>query len=134
MNDFIEKINRDMQSRIDQELMNILGMDLEISDRSGNDIISDLNDIICKMTTVIVCSKNDKEKLEKQELPQMTKIIPTKYLEDGTVYIIKDENAKRMALGMEVKVDLSEFPIGNLDLFTVETNNTIYEFEKESED
>lgn len=30
----------------------------------------------------------------------------------GTVYLIKDENAKRAALGMEIKVDLSEFPAG----------------------
>lgn len=116
MNDFIEEMQRYMQDKIDQEIMNTLGASSESSNKSGNDVISDLNDMICKMTTVIVCSKNDKEKLEKQELPPMTKIISNKYLEDGTVYLIKDENAKRAALGMEVKFDLLEFPVGKENL------------------
>ncbi len=103
-------MKRDIQNKIDQEIMNTLGIGSEFSDKSGSDVISDLNDMICKMTTVMVCSENDKERLEKQELPPMTKIIPNKCLEDGTVYLIKDENTKRAALGMEAKYDFSEFP------------------------
>jgi len=112
LNDFIEKMHRDIQSQIDQEIMHTLGISSEFSNKSGSDVISDLNDLICGMTTVILCSENDKKKLEEQELPPMTKIIPNKYLEDGTVYLMEDENVKRAALGMEIKVDLSEFLVG----------------------
>lgn len=103
-----------MQDKIDHKIMNTLGAGLDFSNKSGGNLISDLDDIICRMTTVIVCSENDKERLEKHGLPSMTKIIPNKYLdlEEGTVYLVEDENAKRAMLGMGTKFDLSDFPVG----------------------
>ena len=51
--------------------------------------------MIAKMSTVILCSKNDKKKLEELELPGLTTIISNQYLEDGKVYMITDEKLKR---------------------------------------
>lgn len=63
--------------------------------------IEDLNNMIAKMSTVIVCSESDKKKLEEQELHRMTTIIPNQYLEDGTIYMITDEKLKRDMLECE---------------------------------
>lgn len=60
-----------------------------------------LKNMIAEMSTVIMCSENDKKKLEEQELPGMTTILSNQYLEDGTVYMITDEKLKRDMLECE---------------------------------
>lgn len=60
--------------------------------------LEDMRNMIAKMSTVIICSENDKEKLEEQELPGMTTLIPNQYLEDGTVYMITDDELKKSML------------------------------------
>lgn len=74
--------------------------------KSSEDILSDLNDMICKMTTPIMCSPKNKELLEKRkdELPHMTKIFSNPYLEDDKVYVITDEELKKSMLEwMEIR-------------------------------
>ena len=68
--------------------------------KSGEDILSDLNDTICKMTTLIMCSPNNKELLEerKDELPHMTKIFENSLLADDELYLITDEELKKSML------------------------------------
>lgn len=97
----IEKIQAEIQDKIRQEIMN--NIKTEFPDKPSGDIISDLNEMIVRTTTVIVCSKNDKITLEECQLPKTVKIIPTKYLEDGTVLMIKDENIKKQLLESEIK-------------------------------
>ena len=72
----------------------------DFQQKSGEDVLSDLNDMICKMTTLIMCSPKNKELLEKRkdELPHMTKIFPNPYLEDDKVYLITDEELKKSML------------------------------------
>ena len=73
-------------------------MNSESGTKTDSNPISDLNNMIVKMSTVIMCSENDKKKLEEQELPGMTTIIPNQHLEDGTVYMITDEKLKKSML------------------------------------
>ena len=72
----------------------------DFQQKSGEDILSDLNDVICKMTTLIMCSPKNKELLEKMEgeLPHMKKIFPNPYLGDDKLYVITDEELKKSML------------------------------------
>lgn len=98
MNEILEQIQRDIQNSFDEEIRKtIIGESATsvFGNKADRDPIEDLNNMIAKMSTVIMCSENDKEKLEEQELPGMTTIIPNRHLEDGTVYMITDEKLKR---------------------------------------
>lgn len=101
MNEILEQVQRDIQNYIDEEIRTtIMGVSVtsDFENETGHNPIEDLNNIIAKMSTVIMCSENDKKKLEEQELPGLTTIIPNQYLEDGTVYMITDEKLKRGTL------------------------------------
>ena len=78
----------------------------DFQQKSGEDVLSDLNDMICKMTTLIMCSPKNKELLEKREgeLPHMTKIFPNSLLGDDELYVITDEELKKSMLEcMEIR-------------------------------
>ena len=82
LNETLSQIQKDMQKHFNYEIRKSIMGATATSDfqyKSGEDIISDLNDMICKMTTLIMCSPKNKELLEKkkEELPNMTKIFPT---------------------------------------------------------
>lgn len=77
MNEILSQIQKDMQKHFDNEIRKTIMGATATSDfqqKSSNEIISDLNDMICKMTTLIMCSPKNKELLEKRkdELPKMT--------------------------------------------------------------
>lgn len=103
MNDkeIMEEIQKSVSETIDREIMKYLGVDYHKPKELNCNPIEDLNNMIAKMSTVIMCSESDKKKLEEQELPGMTTIIPNRYLEDGTVYMITDERLKRDMLECE---------------------------------
>lgn len=101
MNEMLEKIRKDMQSTFDEEIRKtIMGASAtsDFGNKADRNPIEDLNNMIAKMSTVIMCSENDKKKLEEQELPGMTTIIPNQYLWDGTVYMITDDELKKSML------------------------------------
>lgn len=101
--EILPRIQKDMQKHFDDEIRKSIMGATTTSDfqmKSGEDIISDLNDMICKMTTLIICSPKNKELLEKRKdkLPHMTKILPNPYLEDDKIYVITDEELKKNIL------------------------------------
>lgn len=93
--EIMEEIHKTVNETIDQEIMKCLGVEYHKPKELKCNPLEDLNNMIAKMSTVIMCSENDKKKLEEQELPGMTTIIPNQYLEDGKVYMITDEKLKR---------------------------------------
>lgn len=98
MNEILEQVQRDIKNSFDEEIRKtIMGATVtsDFENKTDHNPIEDLNNMIAKMSTVIMCSENDKKKLEEQELPGMTTVIPNQYLEDGTVYMITDEKLKR---------------------------------------
>lgn len=103
MNDkeIMEEIHKTVSKAIDQEFMKCLGVEYHKPKELNRNPLEGLKDMIVKMSTVIMCSENDKKKFEEQELPGMTTIIPSQYLEDGTVYMITDERLKRDMLERE---------------------------------
>lgn len=103
MNEILSQIQKDIQKHFDDEIRkSIMGATAtsDFRQKSGEDILSDLNDMICKMTTLIMCSPKNKELLEKRkdELPHMTKIFANPYLEDDKIYVITDEELKKSML------------------------------------
>lgn len=101
MNQILKQVQRDIQNSFDEEIRkSIMGasMTSDFKNKTDCNPIEDLNNMIAKMSTVIMCSENDKKKLEEQELPGMTTIIPNRYLEDGTVYMITDDELKKSML------------------------------------
>ena len=103
MNDkeIMGEIQKSVSETIDREIMKCLGVDYRKPKELNCNPLEDLKDMIAKMSTVIMCSESDKKKLEEQELPGMTTIIPNRYLEDGKVYMITDERVKRDMLESE---------------------------------
>lgn len=103
MNDkeIMEEIHKTVSETIDRDIMKCLGVDYHKPKELNCNPIEDLNNMIAKMSTVIMCSESDKKKFEEQELPGMTTIIPNQYLEDGTVYMVTDEKLKRDMLECE---------------------------------
>lgn len=97
MNDkeIMEEIHKTVSETIDREIMKCFGVDYRKPKELNCNPLEDMRNMIAKMSTVIMCSEKDKEKLEEQELPGMTTIIPNQYLEEGTVYMITDEKLKR---------------------------------------
>lgn len=106
--EIMEEIHKTVSETIDREIMKCLGVDYQKPKELNCNPIEDLNNMIAEMSTVIMCSKNDKKKLEELELPRMTTIIPNQYLEDGTVYMITDEKLKRDMLECERIMRLRE--------------------------
>ena len=94
-----DEINRFIDDEIRKSVMGATATS-DFRTKSSNDILSDLNDMICKMTTLIMCSLKNKELLEKRkdELPHMTKIFANPYLEDDKIYLITDEELKKSML------------------------------------
>lgn len=107
MNKALEDIQKDVQKYFDCEFRkNIMGASTvyDFQQKSSEDIISDLNSMIYETTTLIICSPKNKELLEKRkdELPHMTKIFTSPYLEDDNLYVITDKELKKnMLKGME---------------------------------
>lgn len=99
--EIMEEIHKTVSETIDREIMKCFGVDYHKPKELNCNPIEDLNNMIAKMSTVIMCSENDKKKLEEQELPGMTMIIPNQYLEDGTVYMITDDELKKSMLEAE---------------------------------
>lgn len=99
--EIMEEIQKSVSETMDREIMKCLGVDYQKPKELNCNPIEDLKNMIAKMSMVIMCSENDKRKLEEQELPGMTTIIPNQYLEDGTVYMITDERLKRDMLECE---------------------------------
>lgn len=93
--EIMEEIHKSVSETIDREIMKCLGVDYHKPKELNCNPLEDLKNMISKMSTVIMCSEKDKKKLEEQELPGMTTIIPSQYLVDGTVYMITDEKLKR---------------------------------------
>lgn len=96
-----QEIHKTVSETIEREIMKCLGVDYHKPKELNCNPIEDLKNMIAKMSTVIMCSENDKKKLEEQELPGMTTILPNQYLKDGTVYMITDEKLKRDMLECE---------------------------------
>lgn len=98
--DIQKQIQKSFHEKVDEEIKGILTDITQNQTHQTADPIKDLQDMICKMTTVITCIPNMKEKIEKEtELPNMTRIIPNTYLEDDVAYLIKDEKLKKSLLG-----------------------------------
>lgn len=93
--EIMEEIHKTVSETIDREIMKCLGVEYHKPKELNCNPLDDVKNMIAKMSTVIMCSENDKKKLEEQELPRMTTIIPNQYLEDGKVYMITDEKLKR---------------------------------------
>lgn len=91
----MEEIHKSVSGIIDREFMKCLGVEYHKPKELNCNPLEDLKNMIAKMSTVIMCSENDKRKLEEQELPGITTILSNQYLEDGTVYMITDEKLKR---------------------------------------
>lgn len=91
----MEEIHTSVSETIDGEIMKCLGMDYHKPKELNCNPLEDLKNMIAKMSTVIMCSENDKKKFEKQELLGMTTILSNQYLESGTIYMITDEKLKR---------------------------------------
>ena len=99
--EIMEEIHKTVSETMDREIMKCLGVDYQKPKELNRNPIEDLNNMIAEMSAVIMCSEGDKKKLEEQELPGMTTIIPSQYLEGGTVYMITDERLKRDMLECE---------------------------------
>ena len=99
--EIMEEIHKTVSETIDREIMKCLGVDYHKPKELNCNPLEDLKNMIAKTSTVIMCSENDKKKLEEQELPGMTTIIPNRYLEGGKVYMITDEKLKRDMLECE---------------------------------
>lgn len=97
MNDeeIMEEIHKTVSETIDREIMKCLGVEYRNPKELNCNPIEDMKNMIAKMSTVILCSENDKKKLEEQKLPGITTFISNQYLEDGKVYMITDEKLKR---------------------------------------
>lgn len=93
--EIMDEIHKTVSETIDQEIMKCLGVEYHKPKELNCNPLEDMKNMIAKMSTVIMCSENDKKKLEEWELPGMTTIIPNQYLEDGQLYLIKDEKLKR---------------------------------------
>lgn len=106
--EIMEEIHKTFSETIDQEIMKCFGVEYHKPKELNCNPLEDLNNMIAKMSTVIMCSESDKKKLEEQELPGMTTIIPNQYLEDGKVYMITDEKLKRDMLECERIMRLRE--------------------------
>lgn len=104
----MEEIHKTVSETIDKEIMKCLGVEYRKPKELNCNPLEDLNNMIAKMSTVIMCNENDKKKLEEQELHGMTTIIPNQYLEDGTVYMITDEKLKGYMLRSERRKRLRE--------------------------
>lgn len=92
-----------MQKHFDEEIRKSImatTANYDFYQKSDKDILSDLNDMICRMTTLIMCSPKNKELLEKRkdELPHMTKILLNPYLEDDKIYVVINEELKKSML------------------------------------
>lgn len=99
--EIMEEIHKAVSETMDREIMKCLGVDYHKPKELNCNPLEDLKNMIAKMSTVIMCSENDKKKLKEQELPGMTTILSNQYLEDGTVYMITDEKLKRDMLECE---------------------------------
>lgn len=106
--EIMEEIHKTVSETMDREIMKCLGVECRKPKELNCNPLEDLKNMIAKMSTVIICSDNDKNKLEEQELPGMTTIIPSQYLEDGTVYMITDEKLKGYMLESERRKRLRE--------------------------
>lgn len=94
-----EDFRQSLEEKFSEEIEKILPNSTQNRMYQSTNPLKDIQDMICKMTTVIMCSPNMKEKIEKlEELPNMTKIIPNAYLEDNTAYLITDEKLKKSLL------------------------------------
>lgn len=80
---------------------------MEFGLRSGNmnaeEFKKKLDDMILDFTIVIVCHPNIISELEKSEeqLPQNTKLIPNRFVDENKCYVIKDRELKRVILRNE---------------------------------
>lgn len=97
MNDeeIMEEIHKTVSETIDREIMKCFGVEYHKPKELNCNPIEDMKNMIAKMSTVILCSENDKKRLEERELPGLTTIISNQYLEDGKVYMVTDEKLKR---------------------------------------
>lgn len=103
-----EKFQKSFQESIDRELKNILMGNTSTETHRTADPIKDLQDMICKITTVVMCSPNTKKKIEEiKELSNTLKIIPSDYLEDDKIYLITDEKMKKFLLGYGNELNFS---------------------------
>lgn len=99
--EIMEEIHKTVSEMIDKEIMKCIGVEYQKPKELNCNPLEDMKNMIAKMSTVIMCSENDKKRLEEQELPGMTTIIPSQFLEDGTVCVITDEKLKRDMLECE---------------------------------
>lgn len=106
--EIMEEIHKTVNETIDREIMECFGIDYHKPTELNCNPIEDLKNMIAKMSTVIICSENDKKKLEEQELPEMTTVIPNPFLGDGTVYMITDEKLKKEILETDTIRRLNE--------------------------
>jgi len=106
--EIMEEIHKTVSETMDREIMKCLGVEYHKPKETKCNPLEDAKNMIAKMSTVIMCSESDKKKLEEQELPGMTTIIPSQYLEDGTVYMITDEKLKGYMLESERRKRLRE--------------------------
>lgn len=113
--EIMEEIHKTVSETIDREIMKCFGAEYHKPKELNCNPLEDMKNMIAKMSTVIMCSENDKRKLEEQELPGMTTIIPNQYLEDGKVYMITDEKLKRNMLECERIRRLREKKTDNTD-------------------
>ena len=106
--EIMEEIHKTVSETMDREIMKCLGVEYRKPKEIKCNPLEDVKNMITKMSTVIMCSESDKKKLEEQEFPGMTTIIPSQYLEDGTVYMITDEKLKGYMLESERRKRLRE--------------------------
>ena len=104
----MEEIHKSVSKTIEREIMKCLCVDYHKPKELNCNPLEDMKNMVAKMSTVIMCRKNDKKKLEEQELPRMTTIIPSQYFDDGTVYMITDEKLKGYMLESERRKRLRE--------------------------
>lgn len=99
MSEILGQIQKDMQERFDNEICKIFRVSEE-NQTTSEDIISDINGMAVKMTTLIMCSPNNKKLLKerKDKLPPMTKIFKNPLLGDDDLYLITDNETKKSML------------------------------------
>lgn len=117
MNDeeIMEEIHKAVSETIDREIMKCLGVEYLNPKELKRNPIEDMRNMIARMSTVIVCSEDDKKKLEEQELPEMTTLISSPYCDDGKVYMITDEKLKRGLIEADTIRKLREKELGKND-------------------
>lgn len=100
MNEILGQIQKDMQEHFDNEIRKIFRVSEETKQTTSEDIISDINDMATNMTTLIMCSPNNKKLLKerKGELLPMTKIFKNPLLGDDDLYLITDNETKKSML------------------------------------